>query len=122
MNEVILELAKVGDLQEIEDQTLAHGTELFSRISRELYRAQMITKAGGPEALEWIELPLEEPGPSRTRRIATSKTPRNRCSRRGQSFFASTVDPSAYRCRRRSGRTEFVPTLSPRPIEKGVLF
>jgi len=63
MNEVILELAKVGDLQEIEDQTLAHVPSCFSRMSRELYRAQMITKAGGPEALEWIELPLEERGP-----------------------------------------------------------
>jgi hypothetical protein len=27
---------KVGDVQEIEDQTLAHGAELFSRISREI--------------------------------------------------------------------------------------
>jgi len=31
------------------------------------YRAQMITKAGGPEVLEWIELPVEEPGPGQLR-------------------------------------------------------
>jgi NADPH:quinone reductase len=31
------------------------------------YHAQMITKAGGPEALEWIELPVEEPGPGQLR-------------------------------------------------------
>jgi NADPH:quinone reductase len=31
------------------------------------YHAQMITKAGGPEVLEWVELPVEEPGPGQLR-------------------------------------------------------
>jgi len=31
------------------------------------YRALMVTKAGGPEALEGVELPVEEPGPGQLR-------------------------------------------------------
>ena len=55
------------------------------------YRAVMLTKRGGPEVLQVVELPLEEPGPEHVRVVRRASARRHLTMLEGSYPFAPPI-------------------------------